>query len=50
VEVKAKNGRTQSLNTVLTWSGIHTGYKFGICNSGVDGNKVTMPIYMAMFL
>lgn len=50
VEVKAKNGRTQSLNTVLTWEGIEEGYKFGVCNVGIDGKKVTMPLYMAMFL
>mgnify|MGYP002857298947 CR=1 FL=1 len=50
VEVKSKTGRTQSLNTVLTWEGIEEGYKFGMCNVGVDGKKVTMPLYMAMFL
>lgn len=50
VEVKAKSGRTQSLNTVLTWEGIEEGYKFGMCNVGIDGKKVTMPLYMAMFL
>lgn len=50
IEVKAKNGRTQSLNTVLTWEGIENGYKFGNCNVGVDGNKITMPFYLAMFL
>ena len=30
--------------------GIGEGYKFGMCNVGVDGKKVTMPLYMAMFL
>ena len=50
VEVKSKNGRTQSLNTILTWKGIESGYKFGMCNVGVDGKKVTMPLYLAMFL
>lgn len=50
VEVKAKKGRTQSLNTVLTWEGIELGYKFGARNVGVDNNKVTMPLYLAMFL
>ena len=50
MEVKAKNGRTQSLNTVLTWSGINCGYKFGNYNVGVDEKKITMPLYMAMFL
>ena len=50
IEVKAKSGRTQSLNTVLTWDGIEEGYKFGMCNVGIDGKKVTMPLYLAMFL
>lgn len=50
LEVKAKKGRTQSLNTVLTWSGIDEGYKFGTYNIGIDGKKITMPLYMAMFL
>jgi hypothetical protein len=50
VEVKAKNGRTQSLNTVLTWKGIENGYKFGAYNLGVDGKKISMPVYLTMFL
>ena len=45
-----KSGRTQSLNTVLTWDGIEEGYMFGMCNVGIDGKKVTMPLYLAMFL
>lgn len=50
LEVKAKNGRSQSLNTVLSWKGIENGYKFGMCNVGVDDKKITMPLYLAMFL
>ena len=50
VEVKAKNGRTQSLNIVLTWHGINHGYKFGNVNVGTDGKKITLPIYLAMFI
>lgn len=50
IEVKSKNGRTQSLNTVLTWQGINLGYKFCNFNVGIDGNKISMPIYLAMFL
>ncbi len=50
LEVKAKNGRSQSLNTVLTWSGVVEGYKFGDCNVGVEDKKITMPIYLAMFI
>ena len=50
VEIKSKNGRTLSLNTVLTWQGISFGYKFGNCNVGIDGNKISMPLYLAMFL
>jgi hypothetical protein len=29
VEIKSKNGRTKSLNTVLAWKRIESGYKFG---------------------
>lgn len=50
IEVKSKNGRTQSLNTVLTWQGINSGYKFGNFNVGIDGSKISMPIYLGMFL
>ena len=50
LEVKAKNGRSQSLNTVLTWSGEVEGYKFGNCNVGVEDKKIMMPIYLAMFI
>lgn len=50
VEIKSQNGRTLSLNTVLTWQGISFGYKFGNCNVGIDGNKISMPLYLAMFL
>ena len=50
IEVKSKNGRTQSLNTVLTWQGINLGYKFGNFNVGIDGSKISMPIYLGMFL
>jgi predicted AAA+ superfamily ATPase len=50
IEVKSKNGRTQSLNTVLTWQGINLGYKFGNFNVGIDGSKISMPIYLGIFL
>ena len=50
LEVKSKKGRSQSLNTVLMWKGIEKGYKFGMSNVGVVDNKITMPLYLAMFL
>ncbi|MBP5365899.1 MAG: ATP-binding protein [Bacteroidales bacterium] len=50
IEVKSKNGRTLSLDEVLTWNNIENGYKFGNLNVGVDGKKITLPLYMAMFL
>ncbi len=41
---------SNSLNIVLAWEGIEEGYKFGMCNDGPDGGKVTMPLFMAMLL
>ena len=50
VEVKAENGRTQSLNRALLDESIEYGYKFTSGNVGVVGKKITLPHYMAMFL
>lgn len=50
VEVKAKNSKTASLNTILENNHIPYGYKFITGNSGIDGKKITLPLYMAMFL
>lgn len=50
LEVKAKNGATQSLNRLLTRTSIPYGYKFTSGNVGVDGKKVSLPHYLAMFI
>lgn len=50
LEVKAKNGATQSLNKLLTRTTIAYGYKFTSGNVGVVGKKITLPHYMAAFV
>lgn len=50
VEVKAKNGSTVSLNKLLKDSSIEKGYKLTSKNAGVSGKKITLPLYLAVFL
>ena len=50
VEVKAGNGRSQSLDRLLASEDIPYGVKLTGGNVGVSGKKVTLPHYMAMFL
>lgn len=50
VEVKASRGSTASLNSVLARDDVRCGYKLIDGNLGRDGKKVTLPLYMAMFL
>lgn len=50
VEVKSGNGATLSLNSFLKEFEPSIGYKFISGNISVDGKKVTLPLYMAMFL
>ena len=50
VEVKAKGGRSQSLDRLLAKESIRLGIKLTGGNVGVSGKKVTLPHYMAMFL
>ena len=50
VEVKAKRGSTASLNKVLDRDDVVIGYKLSAGNIGVSGKKVTLPLYMAMYL
>ncbi len=50
VEVKAGNGSTVSLNGLLKREEIPYGYKLIAGNIGVNGRKIVMPLYMAMFL
>lgn len=50
VEVKANRGSTVSLNKLLEEKTIQQGYKLTAGNIGVQGKKITLPMYMAMFL
>ncbi len=49
-KVKAKTGRTLSLNKVLKQRDIPFGYKFTGGNVGVSDKKITLPHYMSMFI
>lgn len=50
VEVKAGNGSTASLNSLLKREEIPYGYKLIAGNAGVNDKKTVLPLYMAMFL
>ena len=50
IEVKTKKGRTLSLDKILSLNEIPYGYKFSANNIGIIDKKITMPVYMAMFL
>jgi len=50
IEVKAGNGRTLSLNNFIKEFKPPYALKFITGNMGTDGKRVTMPLYMAMFL
>lgn len=50
IEVKASRGSTVSLNDMLERQDVNLGYKLIDGNVGRDGKKVTLPLYMAMFL
>ena len=50
VEVKAKKGATASLNSFFDREEIRLGYKLIDGNIGRAGKKVTLPLYLAMFL
>ena len=50
IEVKAKKGRTLSLDKILSLNEIPYGYKFSANNIGIIDKKIAMPVYMAMFL
>lgn len=50
IEVKAGNGSTISLNTLLEKEEIPYGYKLISGNVGVNGKKIVLPLYMAMFI
>lgn len=50
IEVKAGNGSTVSLNTLLAKADIPYGYKLISGNVGVNDKKIVLPLYMAMFI
>jgi len=50
VEVKAGRSKTRSLDNLLKKPDILRGYKLSNQNVGVDEKKVTLPLYMAMWL
>ena len=50
VEVKSKNGETLSLNTFMQEYSPQKAYKLIDGNVGVRDGKVTVPLYMAMFI
>ena len=50
IEVKAGHNRTKSLDSILKCDSIPYGIKFADQNVGISGKKITMPLYMAIFL
>jgi len=50
VEVKAGRARSRTLDNLLKKDDIQKGFKLADQNVGVDGKKVTLPLYMAPWL
>ncbi len=50
VEIKAGRNKTKSLDAMLKNDDIPYGYKFASQNIGKAGKKITLPMYMMMFL
>lgn len=50
VEVKSKRGSTLSLNQFIAEFAPPYAYKLVAGNVGVSDTKITLPLYMAMFL
>ncbi len=50
VEVKAGRKKARTLDNLLKKEDIVKGYKLADQNVGVDGKKITLPLYMAMWL
>ncbi len=50
IEIKAGRTKTRSLDTLLQKDELRVGYKMSSQNIGVNGKKVTMPLYMLMFM
>ena len=49
-EVKAGNNRSQSMDQLLKNENIPYGYKFVNGNCGMNGKKITLPLYLAMYV
>lgn len=50
IEVKSKNGATLSLNNFIEKYSPPFAYKLVSGNIGITGTKITLPLYMAMFI
>ena len=50
VDVKAENNRSQSMDQLLKNENIPYGYKFVNGNCGINGKKITLPLYLAMYV
>ncbi len=50
VEIKAGKSSTASLNRLLESDSIAYGYKMASQNVGCVGKKITLPLYMLMFI
>ncbi len=50
IEIKAGRNKTKSLDAVLKSEDIRYGYKFASQNIGKAGKKITLPMYMMMFI
>ena len=50
MEIKAGRNTTASLNRILEQDNIPYGYKLSSQNVGTAGKKITLPLYMLMFL
>ena len=50
IEIKAGRNRTRSLDNLLKKENLAYGYKFANQNVGCSGKKITMPLYMLMFI
>lgn len=50
IEIKSGKAKSASLDKVLQNDSIPYGYKFSAQNVGVTGKRITLPLYMMMFL
>ena len=50
IEVKAGRNASVSLDEMLERDEVDFGYKLANGNVGLNGKKITLPLYMAMFI